>query len=111
MHLKLLSEHTDHPVVLNASNTPSSSLYQKLQECCASVELNRIPVSSQMYLSTSAGSPLLSPPVFDAGLIGPTDLATLAQTCPTQTVDTLLARIKLQGSLTFVIPSTRRRRV
>lgn len=94
VHLKLLSEHTDHPVVLNASNTPSSSLYQKLQECCASVELYRIPVSSQMYLSTSAGSPLLSPPVFDAGLIGPTDLATLVQTCPTQTVDTLLAWIK-----------------
>ncbi|KAI6130652.1 hypothetical protein EDD16DRAFT_1700615 [Pisolithus croceorrhizus] len=93
LHLKLLSEYTatnDH-----TSNTPSSGFYQRLQECCASVELNRIPVSSRMYFSTSAGLPLFSPPVFNAGLVGQTDLAALAQTCPTQTVDTLLARIRV----------------
>ncbi|KIK22067.1 hypothetical protein PISMIDRAFT_530427 [Pisolithus microcarpus 441] len=53
LHLKLTGRPVmDKLVTLNTSDT----LFQRLQGCCASVVLDGIPVSPQLYLPTSAGS-------------------------------------------------------
>ncbi|KAI5985470.1 hypothetical protein EDD15DRAFT_2364378 [Pisolithus albus] len=63
LHLKLTRKPVvDKLVMLNTSDT----LFQRLQECCASVVLDSIPVSPQLFLPTSAGSLLPSSPTYTA---------------------------------------------
>ncbi|KAI6161139.1 hypothetical protein EDD17DRAFT_1590178 [Pisolithus thermaeus] len=52
LRLKLVSERTtaNNLIAPNTSNAAKSRLYQTFQECCASVELCCVPVSSPMYL-------------------------------------------------------------
>ncbi|KAI5998194.1 hypothetical protein EDD15DRAFT_2528469 [Pisolithus albus] len=55
LHLKLTGDPVMGKLVtLNTSHT----VFQRLQECCASVALVGIPVPPQLYLPMSAGSPL-----------------------------------------------------
>ncbi|KAI6116408.1 hypothetical protein F5141DRAFT_1103076 [Pisolithus sp. B1] len=90
LHLKLVSDDfaSDYLAIRETSNA-----YQVLQRCCASVELYRIPASSRMDLSTSTGSLLLSPPVFELGSARQCDLIAPAQTCPVKTVEALLSQL------------------
>ncbi|KAI6117299.1 hypothetical protein EDD16DRAFT_1016681 [Pisolithus croceorrhizus] len=63
LHVKLTHERdTDELVMLNTSGT----LFRELQECCASLVLDRIPASPQMYSPTSADSLLSSSPTCSA---------------------------------------------
>ncbi|KAI6040834.1 hypothetical protein EDC04DRAFT_2893609 [Pisolithus marmoratus] len=93
--LKLVSDDTALNYLIPPTVSPDFGLSQILQveECCVSVELHRVPVSSRMYLSTSAGSLLLSSPAFRPGPIDQTDLAVLARRSPATTVDTLRAEL------------------
>ncbi|KAI6116399.1 hypothetical protein F5141DRAFT_1062459 [Pisolithus sp. B1] len=87
LHLKLVGEETTCRIL---PDTP-----QTLQEYCVSLELYRIPLHSQMYLSASADSLLLSSPLF-----GQTNLAGLVQTCPAATMrDKLWALIPASRDL------------
>ncbi|KAI6108582.1 hypothetical protein EDD16DRAFT_69060 [Pisolithus croceorrhizus] len=90
LHLKLVSDDfaSDYLSIRETSNA-----YRVLQQCCASVELHRIPASSVMDLSTLTGSLLLSPPVFELGSDNRTDLAAPVQTRPVKTVEGLLAQL------------------
>ncbi|KAI5996934.1 hypothetical protein EDD15DRAFT_384025 [Pisolithus albus] len=63
LHLKLKGEPArDKLVTLNTSDI----LFQRLQECCASVVLDSIPVSPQLFLPMSAGSLLPISPTYTA---------------------------------------------
>ncbi|KAI5985467.1 hypothetical protein EDD15DRAFT_1631037 [Pisolithus albus] len=63
LHLKLKGKPAwDKLVTLNTSDT----LFQRLQECCASVVLDGIPLSPQFFLPTSAGSLLPISPTYTA---------------------------------------------
>ncbi|KAI5989588.1 hypothetical protein EDD15DRAFT_2370653 [Pisolithus albus] len=55
-HLKLVCEHRTSNHNFVALDTSEPGPYQTFQECCASVELCCVPVSSPMYLSVSANS-------------------------------------------------------
>ncbi|KAI6108583.1 hypothetical protein EDD16DRAFT_69153 [Pisolithus croceorrhizus] len=89
LHLKLVSDDsgTSLLTIQEISNT-----YQVLQQCCASVELYRMPASSRRCLYTSAGSLLLSPPVLELGPARQCDLIAPARACPAQTVEALLVQ-------------------
>lgn len=90
LHLKLVSDDSasDFLAIRETSNT-----YQVLQRCCASVELYRTPASLGTYLSASAGSLQLGPPVFELDSASQTDLAAPVQTCPVKTVEALLVQL------------------
>ncbi|KAI6029840.1 hypothetical protein BKA83DRAFT_4489770 [Pisolithus microcarpus] len=94
LHLKLTSErHTaNHSFVAPGAFKPG--LYQTFQECCASVELCCVPVSSPMYLSLSADSShLFTCPLGRYNQVNPTDLVALARRCSTEPADVLRAQL------------------
>lgn len=94
LHLKLTSErHTaNHSFVAPGASEPG--LYQTFQECCASVELCCVPVSSPMYLSLSADSlHLFTCPLGRYNQVNPTDLVALARRCSTEPADVLRAQL------------------
>ncbi|KAI6108590.1 hypothetical protein EDD16DRAFT_69445 [Pisolithus croceorrhizus] len=94
LRLKLVSERTiaNNLIAPDASNAAKYSLYQTFQECCASVGLCCIPVSSPMYISMSAGSlQLFTHPHSKSNQLSQNDLVALARVCSAEPADMLRA--------------------
>ncbi|KAI5989591.1 hypothetical protein EDD15DRAFT_1309309 [Pisolithus albus] len=93
LHLKLICEHRTANHNFVAPDAFKPGLFQTFQECCASVELCCVPVSSPMYLSVSANSlHLFTCPIEQLNQVNSTDLATLARMCSTEPADMLRAQ-------------------
>ncbi|KAI6010648.1 hypothetical protein PISMIDRAFT_680824 [Pisolithus microcarpus 441] len=93
LHLKLISERRTANHNFVAPDAFKPGLYQTFQECCASVELCCVPMSSPMYLSVSANSlQLFTCPLREFDQVNPTDLVALARMCSTEPADMLRAQ-------------------
>ncbi|KAI5989589.1 hypothetical protein EDD15DRAFT_2370654 [Pisolithus albus] len=93
-HLKLICGRrtANHSSVM--PDAFKAGLYQTFQECCASVELCCVPVSSPMYLSVSANSlQLFTSPLRQSNQVDPTDLVALARRYSTEPADLLRAQL------------------
>ncbi|KAI5995048.1 hypothetical protein EDD15DRAFT_2365955 [Pisolithus albus] len=93
LHLKLTCERRTANHNFVAPDAFEPGLYHTFQECCASVELCCVPVSSPMYLSVSANSlQLFICPLRQFNQVNPTDLAALARVRSTEPADMLRAQ-------------------